>query len=872
MKHSLTSADDETTARHPARPPARPSTNALPARQRVRTPGAMTSSTTPSPRALADLSGSVAAPCSRRAVPLRPSFESACEFDDDTSDPVQAWAEDGRGVSTAEIRNDDHCLSVEQTGRKPELIAAASSAPDLFMDDDSSEHLARGIIPVSTSSPIAASSFDSEARRVPRIEVENKNGTAQASHDGAKSRGEHRRHRPPPIVTPIGGGLGFPGSSDLLDGGKGVAIHDDHITPTPLSRQVSDLLARRFNSATEKLQGGSESKLPPSIAPAEYETATVWGGDAGSGEYHLTAGGEEESDGDRFRWFSDDFSKGVAEDRKDELRMRLEDTSRVHADRHIPPTDRLGGYAALTGRNVACPLPPQSSLQAGLASFAGATWQSSCSSLSPVIGISSLRGSGEFASRENSLLSNSSRGDRASEDDPYVFEEASQSSFGETSTRSELVRARNGILPADPHPRAKDLEQIADLADIGREQHFVFGRNGRFTDGGFVITADGLMQTPEKARMHGGDAPQSNFILVRSLDEFVRGPTLGSGAAARVYLASHASTNARMAVKEINVYDEAKRNQLLKELETLISHNNRYLVRSYGAFYDGDGCVHVTLEYMDRGALSDVVQRTGPVPEPVIRHIARNCLRGLSYLHSNRVIHRDLKTANILLSRRAGVAKLSDFGLARDLIPGASKADTFVGTLAYMSPERLHGSVYTYASDIWGLGISLLECVLGRYPFEKPQSYFDYVAAVRTKPWELAGGMASSAMLDFVEHCTKLEPGERSTVEELLVHKWMAGKEEDEDNDEEKEEEEGEEGEEEENGGFLSRRVAGSAEDDSLQFRSWLDSVPEIGDEATRAAADAARGGASAAVDKERAKAAKEIIKAKAARVTDSVH
>jgi hypothetical protein len=107
------------------------------------------------------------------------------------------------------------------------------------------------------------------------------------------------------------------------------------------------------------------------------------------------------------------------------------------------------------------------------------------------------------------------------------------------------------------------------------------------------------------------------------------------------------------------------------------------------------------------------------------------------------------------------------------------------------------------------------------------------------------------------------------------VHKWMAGKEEDEENDEEKEEEEEEEegdGEEEENGGFLSRRVAGSAEDDSLQFRSWLDSVPEIGDEATCAAADAASGGSSAAVDKERAKAAKEIIKAKAARVTDSVH
>jgi serine/threonine protein kinase len=341
--------------------------------------------------------------------------------------------------------------------------------------------------------------------------------------------------------------------------------------------------------------------------------------------------------------------------------------------------------------------------------------------------------------------------------------------------------------------------------------------------------------------MHGGDAPRSNFILVRSLEEFVRGPTLGCGAAARVYLASHAKTNARMAVKEINVYDEAKRNQLLKELETLISHNNRYLVRSYGAFYDGEGLVHVTLEYMDRGALSDVVRRTGPVPEPVIRHVARNCLRGLSYLHNNRVIHRDLKTANILLSRRAGVAKLSDFGLARDLVPGASKADTFVGTLAYMSPERLHGSVYTYASDIWGFGISLVECVLGRYPFEKPQSYFDYVAAVRTNPWELVGDLASPAMLGFVERCTKLDPTERSTVQELLQHDWLNGSEEDE------------------------RSTGGGTEEDGLQFRTWLDAVPEIGDEATAAAF---AGSGSSVIDKERARAAKEILKAKVARMT----
>jgi serine/threonine protein kinase len=425
-----------------------------------------------------------------------------------------------------------------------------------------------------------------------------------------------------------------------------------------------------------------------------------------------------------------------------------------------------------------------------------------------------------------SLLSNRHRRSGSSgscDDDLYVFEEASQSSFGETSTRSEVARARNGILPADPrHPLAKDLANIADRAvdDDGLEEHFVFGRNGEFTDGGFIISAAGLLQTPErKVRVvehgDGSDGPRStNFILVRSMDEFKAGPSLGSGAAAHVYLASHAQTHAKMAVKVINVYDEGKRNQFLKELETLISHNNRYLVRSYGAFYDGAGFVHVTLEYMDRGALSDVVRKTGQIPEPIIRHIARSCLHGLSYLHKNRILHRDFKSANILLSRRAGLAKLSDFGLARDLIPGTSIADTFVGTLAYMSPERLHGIDYTYASDVWGLGISLLECALGKYPFEKPQCYFDYVAAVRANPWELMSDFASPEMLSFVQQCTKLEPSERANVEALLIHPWMHAKLNDDGVD-----------------------TVSQAERDRLLFCSWLDRIPDVGVAATAAAA-----------------------------------
>jgi hypothetical protein len=409
---------------------------------------------------------------------------------------------------------------------------------------------------------------------------------------------------------------------------------------------------------------------------------------------------------------------------------------------------------------------------------------------------------------------------RAAAEDVDLFEldEASQTSFDDMGTRSAVARARHGILPADPDdPLAKGLASLAPDRG-GAEDYFVFGSDGQFKDGGFVITADGVMQQPDSMRAayaRGADdgeaPPSSTFIPVRSLDDFDKGPTLGAGAHGHVYLALHRGTNARMAVKVINVYDDEKRTQMHKELRTLFSHNNRHLVRSYGAYYDGAGYVAVTLEYMDRGALSDAVGKYGEIPEPVVRHIARDCLGGLLYLQKNRVLHRDFKTANILLSRRAGSAKLSDFGLVRDLIPGASTAQTFVGTLAYMSPERLHGSGYTYASDVWGLGISLLECILGRYPFEKPATYFDYLESASASPCDLVGDRVSAEMLDFVLQCTQLEPARRATVRELLGHRWLVG-----------------------DGGGQTARDA-----DRAQFLGWLNGMADVSEVAAAAAAAA---------------------------------
>lgn len=370
--------------------------------------------------------------------------------------------------------------------------------------------------------------------------------------------------------------------------------------------------------------------------------------------------------------------------------------------------------------------------------------------------------------------------------DPYMFDEASNSSFGGSEDAPQFPRNVR-------RPRA-----AGDAGEIQEDDFQMLGGDGTLFDGGFILFSDGRIQTPEKVMrktseglaVEGIPTSSNNLIIVRSLSEFKkshtfkpnsnRSSTLGRGAAGRVYLAVHEPSQRKIAVKEINFFHQEKRNQLRKELVTLISHQSRFLVRSYGAFYDGNGIVHVTLEYMDCGSLSDVILKRGAVPEPVICKIAEHCLRGLCFLHSNHILHRDVKTGNILLSRKLCRAKLSDFGLARDLkedVNNEGRTDsvtkTFVGTLNYMSPERLSGQEYTYASDIWALGISLVECVLGRSPFEKMTGFFEVLHAAKAPLAEQVRKLVSREFYDLLRLMTDHEPSNRPTARELLQHDFI---------------------------------------------------------------------------------------------------
>ncbi|KAJ7490448.1 ste7-like protein [Mycena latifolia] len=195
---------------------------------------------------------------------------------------------------------------------------------------------------------------------------------------------------------------------------------------------------------------------------------------------------------------------------------------------------------------------------------------------------------------------------------------------------------------------------------------------------------------------------------------------LGQGNGGSVKKVEHIPTGKFMAKKIVLI--DAKptvRKQILRELQIMHDCNSKYIISFWGAFL-ADPNICICMEFMDKGSLDGIYKKIGPIEIDVVGKVALAVLEGLTYLYDvHRIIHRDIKPSNILFNS-AGEIKICDFGVSGELIN--SIADTFVGTSTYMSPERIQGAQYTVKSDVWSLGISLIELALGRFPFSESLS------------------------------------------------------------------------------------------------------------------------------------------------------
>lgn len=277
-------------------------------------------------------------------------------------------------------------------------------------------------------------------------------------------------------------------------------------------------------------------------------------------------------------------------------------------------------------------------------------------------------------------------------------------------------------------------------------------------------------------------ACRSSFSLLPPLRALVGQflEKLGEGNSSVVHRAYDRRLHREYAVKRINIYDRSKRHQIIKELHTLYKCDCAQLISFHGAFFK-DGAISIALELMDVGSLADVLAVTKSIPEPELAYLAKPMLEGLAYLRRKHKIHRDIKPSNICINSNAE-AKLSDFGITTSVENTLDNAcASFVGTSAWMSPERLEGKPYKYPSDIWAMGIVLLEAAQGRFPYEITDVYLEMMQAVINGPSPALPRSADGSYINgyskefasLIDLCLKKDSEARATAEEILLHPWF---------------------------------------------------------------------------------------------------
>ena len=246
---------------------------------------------------------------------------------------------------------------------------------------------------------------------------------------------------------------------------------------------------------------------------------------------------------------------------------------------------------------------------------------------------------------------------------------------------------------------------------------------------------------------------------------------LGEGSYGSVHKGLHISSGTIVAIKIVQINNEIA--SLKKEISILKQCRHPNIVGYIGS-YIKKGNLWLIMEYCSAGSVADLIKVTKRTLDEVqIASVCQAVLRGLEYLHENKKIHRDIKAGNILLDHK-GIAKLADFGVSAQLANTLSKKDTVIGTPYWMSPEVIARSLYNKKTDIWSLGITGIEMAEG----EPPYSHIHPVRAMFVIQKNPARGLTephkwSNEFNDFVRKCLTIDPKQRPTAKELLIHSFI---------------------------------------------------------------------------------------------------
>uniref|UniRef100_A0A3P8Y7J6 non-specific serine/threonine protein kinase n=1 Tax=Esox lucius TaxID=8010 RepID=A0A3P8Y7J6_ESOLU len=252
------------------------------------------------------------------------------------------------------------------------------------------------------------------------------------------------------------------------------------------------------------------------------------------------------------------------------------------------------------------------------------------------------------------------------------------------------------------------------------------------------------------------------------LDSFIK---IGEGSTGIVCIASEKHSGKQVAVKKMDLRKQQRRELLFNEVVIMRDYHHENVVDMYNSYLVGDE-LWVVMEFLEGGALTDIVTHTR-MNEEQIATVCVSVLRSLSYLHTQGVIHRDIKSDSILLTSD-GRIKLSDFGFCAQVSKEVPKRKSLVGTPYWMAPEVISRLPYGTEVDIWSLGIMVIEMVDGEPPyFNEPPLQAMRRIRDNLPPRLKESHKVSSVLRAFLDLMLVREPSQRATAQELLQHPFL---------------------------------------------------------------------------------------------------
>ena len=270
----------------------------------------------------------------------------------------------------------------------------------------------------------------------------------------------------------------------------------------------------------------------------------------------------------------------------------------------------------------------------------------------------------------------------------------------------------------------------------------------------------------------------SSSIEERQIGDYLIKDSIGNGGYAKVYLGTHIPTKENVAIKVIDkeelFEEEINKKRLLLEISILKKVRHKNIIKLY-EIMETPQTIYLVMEYCNSGELFDFIVSKDKLNENQACSFYQEIIDALSYLHSQNIVHRDVKPENILLNRinRKINCKLIDFGISRTC-QNNELVTTPCGTASYASPEMHKGEAYNpILSEVWSSGILLFSMVCGYLPFSEEDEY-ENINNILKGNYEFPDDIELSPEIkDLIKHLLDINPNTRYNLEQIKQHPWL---------------------------------------------------------------------------------------------------